>query len=223
MTRNLKALFGTMLALAAFGGFASNAQAAEFHCSVEPCRFRFSPDGEGKNAHHVFIIDDKQIGEGLIITCGTISGEGTQLNHTAAEITVTNISYKSCTLGGSSSLTINMSECSYLFAASGTVTIKCPEKQTIRAETPGCVYRIPPQGPLTGISYTTIGSSPNREITVATNVKGIAVTIEGFKSACILDPSHSFEGTDTTGNSIATAETDPEPPGTPVMADGWWL
>ena len=38
MIRNLKVLVAAAMALAAFGVFsASGAQAAEFHCSAEPC------------------------------------------------------------------------------------------------------------------------------------------------------------------------------------------
>jgi hypothetical protein len=226
MIRNLKVLFGAMLALAAFGVVsASGAQAAEFHCSVEPCRFRLNPDGEGKTAHHVFIIDDLTTGGSVSFTCPRLTGEGTTTGKTATELTVTNLNYNDavagnkCTVAGSTGITVNMMGCDYKFSAAGGVNVECPAGERIRIEKEGCTYEIGPQS-LTGITYTTIGTSPNREVTVSTTVHGIAVSMTGTAAGCLVTSlSDKFEGTYTTGNTIVTAETDPGE----VMADGWWL
>jgi hypothetical protein len=57
MIRNLKILLAAAMALAALEAIsASGAQAAEFHCTVEPCRVTLKPDGTGKTAHHVLVV-----------------------------------------------------------------------------------------------------------------------------------------------------------------------
>jgi hypothetical protein len=227
MIRNLKMLVGPMLVLGAFAAIgASGAQAAEFHCSVEPCRYRLNIDGTGKTAHHVFVIDDKNTKESVAVTCPRITGEGTSVTKTFTEATVTNLNYndeiegKKCLIAGAVGATVNMMGCDYRFSAAGTVRVECPAGERIRIESAtGCVYEVPAQGPLNGIGYLTTGVSPTREITVSVNVVGIAVSMTGTKAQCFLDPTHMFEGTYTTGNTKVTAESDPDE----VMADGWWL
>jgi hypothetical protein len=233
MIRNLKVLFGAMLALAAFGVVsASGAQAAEFHCSVAPCTFRLNPDGEGKNAHHVFIIDDLTTGESVSFTCPRLTGEGTTTTKTSSEITVTNLNYNDevngskCNVVNGAKINVDMMGCDYDFTAAGQVFVRCPEPRAsnrIRIEkTEGgaCTYEVPDQGPLGTVTYTTIGSEPNREVTVSTNVVGIQVSMTGTPAGCLVKSlSDNFEGRYTTGNTKVTAETDPGE----SMADGWWL
>jgi hypothetical protein len=115
-----------------------------------------------------------------------------------------------------------MNGCDYRFSAAGTVKIECPETKRIRLETrtTGCVYEVGPQT-LSGVAYSTIGASPNRDVTVSVNVTGIAVTVVGTRATCLIAPSSSgdtLEGTYTTGNTIVTAETGN---GSGTMADGW--
>jgi hypothetical protein len=224
MIRNLKILFGATLAVAAFGAIgASGAQAAEFHCSVEPCRFRLNSDGTADKAHHVFVIDDKTTGVSTSITCGRLTGEGRSNTKTFLEATVTNLAYGDiqCLEGGTIKTSVVMNECTYHFRAGGEVSVACPEGKKIEIVSgTGCVYTIGPQGPLKGITYTTIGAAPNREVTVSVNVTGIAVTLDGTKAQCVpFDPADNFEGTYTTGNTLVTAETDDA---NEAMADGWW-
>ncbi len=60
MIRNLKVLFAAALAPTALGAIAASAQGAdEFHCSVEPCRGTLKPDGTGKTAHQVFVVENE--------------------------------------------------------------------------------------------------------------------------------------------------------------------
>ncbi|MET0557268.1 MAG: hypothetical protein ABW065_01160 [Solirubrobacterales bacterium] len=231
MIRNLKVLFGAMLALVAFGVVSvSGAQAAEFHCSVENCRYRLKTDINeavgAKNYHHVFIIDDLTTGGSVSFTCQDLTGEGTTIFKTASELTVTNLNYNDknaagvgCTIGGSGSLTVDMNGCDYLFSAAGTVKVVCPEGKKIELTKVGCTYTIGPQGPLAGITYKTIGTSPpGREVTVSPNVKGISITLDGTPEGCGVGAlTDKFEGTYTTGNTTVTAETQAE-----VRADGWW-
>src|ERR1044071_4586469 len=87
MIRNLKVLIAAALALAAFGALgAAGAQAAEFHCSVEPCRYTLKPDGTGKTAHHVFRIVKGETSGAVI--CTTLSGEATSAKKTTTESVV---------------------------------------------------------------------------------------------------------------------------------------
>jgi hypothetical protein len=217
-------LFSALLALGAFAAAgASGAQAApELHCSVEPCRFRLNPDGEGKTAHHVWVIDDKSTGAALSFTCAGLDGEGTSTTRTSQEITFTNLNYNRtpCTVDGSTGITFNMMGCGFAFTAAGQMSIRCPEPAVnrIRVEKPGCTYEVGEQGPLGGITYHNLGVSPSREITVSNNVTGIVLTMTGTSTGCLLNPADSFEVTYITGNTIWTAETQSE-----VRADGWWL
>jgi hypothetical protein len=222
MIRKFKILFGALLALVSIGAIdASGGQAAEFHCNVEPCRLRLNPDGEGKTAHQVFIIDDVTTGLSLSFTCARLTGEGTTSTKTSSEVLITNLSYNDvpCTVAGSTGVTINMMECGYKLTAAGNGFVVCPSGQRIRFEKPNCTYEVGEQGPLSGITYTTLGSTPNREVTVSMNVKGIALSMTGTTAGCLVNPADKFEATLTTGNTIVTAETDPGE----VMADGWWL
>jgi hypothetical protein len=218
MIRNLKVLFGAVLVVTALGAIgASLSQAAKFHCSVEPCRFTLDPDGVGKVAHHVFIIDDKNTKESVSFTCARLTGEGTAEFIPTTEATVTNLNYNDvpCTIDGSTGVTVNMMGCDYRFNSAGTVRVECPTGERIRIEKTGCTYEIGPQGPLNGILF--FGGRP--EITAAANVANIAVTMTGTTAACLLNPADEFEGTYTTGNTRMTAETDSE---FSVMAECWW-
>jgi hypothetical protein len=231
MIRNLKALIGAVLVLTAFGAIGSpGAQGAEFHCLTIPCRVRLNPDGTGKLSHHVFIVTDLKTGESVSFTCPRLTGEGTLETGTASELTITNLNYNDkvgetgCTINGSTGLTVNMNGCDYKFQAAGLVSVECPFSKEIEIVSGlGCTYKVPPQSSLLGISYTTIGTSPNREVTASTTLlKGIKVTVVGSKAQCLIEPSssgHPFEGRYTTGNTLATAETNPGE----SMTDGWWL
>ena len=69
MIRNLKVLVAAAMALAAFGVFsASGAQAAEFHCSTEPCTGTLKPDETAgtKTSHHVFIVHNSAAGSSFL-------------------------------------------------------------------------------------------------------------------------------------------------------------
>jgi len=224
MTRNLKAIVAAALALGAIAAVsASGAEAAEFHCNVEPCRFRLNSDGTGKTAHHVFIIDDKTTGQTLTITCSRLTGEGRSNTKTFLEAVVTGLNYNDveCRDTGAAKVTVEMNGCTYHFRSAGQVSVACEVGKKIELKyASGCVITVGPQGPLNGITYTTIGVSPNREVTVSVNVVGIAVAFDGTKAQCGVEPTDVFEGTYTTGNTIVTAETDDV---SEAMSDGWWL
>lgn len=217
MIRNLKVLLLAAMAVAAFGAFSvSGAQAAEFHCSVEPCSLTTKADGTAKNSHQVFIVT--QGAKSAATTCNTISGESTGNAKTATSVTLTNVKYEGCNVAGAPS-TVNMNGCHYKFNNTNTVNVICPAEKSIEitvTET-GCAFKIGAQGPLAGIGYATIGTTPNREVTVSTNVTGITGTANN-KCGSIEIAEGAVTGDYTTGNTIVTGES-----AGGVMADAWYL
>src|SRR4051812_44687039 len=118
MIRNLKILIAAAMALAALGAIsASGAQAAEGHCSIEPCKVTVLPDGTpgiaGKTAHQVFVV--KQGVNSTSVTCQKISGDGTVLTKTFKTIQLGNVAYSTCTLATGSPADVRMNGCEYHF------------------------------------------------------------------------------------------------------------
>ncbi len=217
MIRNLKVPMLAAMAVAALSAVgASSAQAVEFHCSVKPCTVTVKQDGTGKTAHQVFESNlPKQI---LPITCKAVQAEATAEKQTEASLTFQNVVYTECEFLGVAA-TVEMSECDYLFSAAGEVQIKCPEGKQIAFEAAGCVVHVPAQGPLKGITYHNIPEETSQnEVTVSTAVKGIQSQATG---AGCPEVGESKGGEYTTGNTIATGETDP-PSSEVEHANAWW-
>jgi len=218
MIRNLKVLLAAAMAVGVLGALsASGAQAAEFHCSVEPCRVTVKPDGTGKTAHQVITI--KVGSQTFSTTCNTITGEGTSSTKTFKELTLTNIVGAECSIQGEAA-NLTMNGCHYLMkvtgASTGSLTIICPAGKQIEAGTnggSGCIYNIPAQGPLNGFKFH--NNEAKTEITVETSITGMAVTIN---NKCYGIKEGPAEAEFTTGNTILTSETDPGG----VMASLWW-
>jgi len=219
MIRNLKILFVAAMALGAFGVFnAAGAQAAEFHCSVEPCRYTLTRDGTEETAHHVFVLKNAKK-ETISFTCESLSGEGTSALKTAATLTVTNPAYTNCesVLGKA---TVEMNGCEYKFTSSGTVTIVCPgtNKIDIKASAT-CTVQVGPQGPLNGITYHNLNKGSGKgSVTVSAKVAGIASTVTGSCGTFDIT-STPITSEYTTGNTIVTAEKDNANKET---VEGWW-
>ncbi len=204
MTRNLKILMLAAMAVAALSAVgASSAQAAEFHCSVEPCRITVTQDGTGKTAHQVFDVNlPKQI---LPITCKGVHAEATMTKKTEASLTIENIQYTECEFVGRPA-TVSMNGCDFLFTAAGQVQVKCPEGKQITFEAEGCVVHVPAQGPLNGITYHNLPEGGGKvEVTTSAAVKGIQAVATG---AGCPEVGESKTGEYTTGNTIATGEQD---------------
>jgi hypothetical protein len=229
MIRNPKALLAAALALAAIGALsASGAQAAGFHCAANPCRYTLKPDGTGTTAHHVFIVETANASNAVSFTCSELRGEGRAESEELTVVTVENLSYPTagCKINGSSGLTVDMNGCKYQFTNTGTVSmVGClnAAKAIEFTVTGGCVFSIPESAVQNkpGVKFHTIGVAPNREMTVEVS----HVAIEGITSnaACapLIGEGHTtgLVGTDETGNSIVTGETDVE---NPVMVDTWF-
>jgi hypothetical protein len=167
MIRNLKILVSAVAVLTALDALgASGVHAAEFHCSVEPCRVTLKPDGTGKTAHQVFII--RNAAESVSFTCASVSGEATMATKTKKELTVTNVEYQGCFTIGTEAR-VKMNECDYLFGAEGEFSIKCPAGKKIEWIVLGCTATIGEQGPLPGMKYHDAGITKS-ELTVETAV-----------------------------------------------------
>lgn len=234
MIRNLKVLLAAALALTALGAIAASAHAAdEFHCSVNPCRLTLKTDGTGATAHQVFVVENAAKTESASFTCESLRGEaefsGTVTNDITLGWTVGTTdreAYDNCKINGSPGVVWHMNSCKYTLTGGaggrtepGTaeVHILCNAGDVIEMTLPSstCVFRIGPQT-LSGVGYHNVGTSPNREITVTTNLAGIVVTATAGCSV-IINPNQTLIGTRTTGNFLITGET---PAG--VMADAWF-
>jgi len=198
---------------------AANAQGAElFHCSVEPCRVTLKPDGavNTKSSHHVLII--KKGAFSSSVTCGEFSGEGTVSKKDDTEITIFPV-YKNCNLAGTPA-TVENGGCHFLvtshFFSGFAIHVTGGPECAFIIKTAECVISIPRGQSFTGLTYTNINAKT--EVTTAASVKNIKGTA-GAGCAPVLGFTGSFtEGEYTTGNTIATGETDPGG----SMASVWW-
>ena len=207
MIRKLEVLIAATAALVAFGALAATgAQAAEFHCSVEPCRVTMKQDGTGKTAHHVISFTN---GVSTIqTTCNAVTGEATMSSKTSAELTVSNIKGEGCTIAGQFS-TLTSNGCHYLIKSAGTLTITCPVGKEIENNGVGCNYNIPAQGPIKGVGLHNIGT------TEVTGELKVPLTVNATGASC---PWGAVSGEFVTGNVLLTGETDPGG----AMANLWW-
>jgi hypothetical protein len=215
MIRNLKVLLAAAMALMAFSAVsASGAQAAEFHCSVSPCQLTPLSDGTAKNSHHVFIVTQGAVSAAT--TCNSITGSSSISGNTTKEVTFSNIIYEGCNVAGEPS-TVETGKCDYQFTSDGTVHIKACEGGAIKivVTATGCTFTIGEQT-AGGITYTPIGTSPKREVTVSTNVTGITGTANDSCTNLKINPG-AITGDYTTGNTRLTGES-----GT-TQADAWYL
>jgi hypothetical protein len=206
MIRNLKVLLLAGLAVVAFGALnASMAQASgeQYHCSVTPCKVVVKPDGAvgSKTAHHVF---DFKVNAGNLttVTCNQLSGHGTSSTATTTELTITELKYLECNVGGQAATT-NANGCHYLFTAGteGTVHVQCPAGASIQVTFGTCVLSVGAQT-LSGIKYHNVGT----EVTVESLVTGIHGTTT---AGCPGGAGTFTTGEYTTGNSFVTGQTDP--------------
>jgi hypothetical protein len=219
MIRILKALALGALALTAMSvAVASSAQAAEFHCSVEPCGYTLKPDGTGKTSHQVFAAINSA-GESLSFTCPEISGEATTAGKTSSTLSFSSMGMGvGCTgLGIAASYRLN--GCRFAFGASGTLAVtNCPKGIEFEIGATGCILRISEQGPVSGVAFHNIGQEvlKTTEITGETNELPLVGTLIGTTAQCLIDVTKTpitFEY--RTGNFLLTGESG-------SMANAWW-
>jgi hypothetical protein len=209
MIRNRKALIAGAMVLVAAGVLgASGVQAAEFHCSVEPCRATLKADGSGKSAHHVFIV--KQGTASAAATCNTLTGETTSSKSSAGDLTFTNLKYEGCSVAGEPS-EVAMNGCTYLVNASGGVSVACEAGKAIEIKVlaSGCTFKVGAQA-LAGLAFKDTGSPSTNtaEITVETKVAG-AVGSANSKCVSLGIVEGAVTGEYATANMLVTGESDP--------------
>jgi hypothetical protein len=224
MFRNLKVLFAAAMVMGAVGAFsASGAQAAEFHCAQVNCVFTASPDGtvNTKASHLVYVVSNAK-GESVALTCEQLTGSGTIATKTASLLTFnTGLAVHNCKDSAGNEVKVHFNGCDFTFTSAGLVGVQCPEGKKIELTSgPGqrCTETIGTFSDRGTLTYTTIGVTPNRHVTVATNVPNIPVTLDGTTANCLLDvTSTPITSAYTTGNITVKATAGG------VAADGWWL
>jgi len=141
----------------------------------------------------------------------------------ATELTVREGGVENCFVNGSAGLTVDTNGCeATIRSAGGTTdsaeaTLTCPSGKKVQATYNGCVLEIPGGQTFKGGGYKTIGTSPNREVTVTGTTTVPKLEFTGTQAQCLINPNQTLIGTVTTANAIVTAET----PGG-VMADAWY-
>lgn len=222
MIRNLKILALAGMALVALGAFAaSGAQAAEFRCSVEPCRYTAKPDGVGKTTHQVFVASNAA-GESVLFTCQQLTGVATTAGKTTSELTFSSLGLGlPCSVNSSTTVTIILNGCHFTYGASGTFSIKgCLGGGGFELNAPstGCALNVPEQGPVSGVKFHNVGEESKTTTEITAEVSGLPLSGSVTKQ-CGIDLSKTPITVEyKTGNFLITSETDPGG----VMANAWW-
>lgn len=162
MTRKFKSLglvLAAVFAMSALG--VSAASAAEFHSAKAPTTISGT-----QSSSHVFTTNAGTV------TCKTATFSGTQSTTTATTVQLTP-TYSSCTAFGFINVPIDVNGCSYTFTSHGATTVDCPSGKAFEITAPGCTTKVGPQTFASGMTYTTVGSTPSRSISASTNISGI--------------------------------------------------
>ncbi|MET0558845.1 MAG: hypothetical protein ABW065_09280 [Solirubrobacterales bacterium] len=198
--------------------FASSAQAAEFHCSVEPCGYTLKPDGTGKTSHQVFAATNSA-GESLSFTCPEISGEATTAGKTNSILSVSSLGMGVGCTGFGAAASYRLNGCRFAFGAAGTLAVtNCPKGIEFEVGATGCILRISEQGPVNGVVFHNIGqeASNTTEITGEISKLPLAGALIGTTAQCLINVTKTpitFEY--RTGNFLLTGESG-------SMANVWW-
>jgi hypothetical protein len=227
MTRNLKALLVSAMAVLAMGAVgAQGAQGALFHSEINNPTLTVKTDGalNSKTAHQVFDV------AGATWTCAGVTGDGVPVGPvggTSTSLTL-DVAYDSpCTYIGQE-LNIQMRGCDYTITSHGTFSFTnstgkscATEPIVVSVPSPPCTITMGNAGGvnqnLHSIKFHNLnpGGGVNREITLETAVTG--VTYHATGSGCPLTGTRS-DGSFTTGNAIVTAEN----PVGGSMVGIWW-
>lgn len=198
--RMLGIAFVAVFAMSAMA--ASAASAAEFHAAESPSKVNAVNEGA-----HVFTA-------GLVgsISCNKATFKGTEFVASPSKTVEVAPVYSECTFLGVGT-TVNMNKCTYRFNQptgagpfTGTVNVICPIGNEIEFSAGTCTVKVPAQGPLSSLTYTNQGVTPNRRVKVVSNVSGITYNA-GI--GCNGTPGVHNDGT-YKGTAIAAAETEAE-------------
>jgi hypothetical protein len=162
MKHKFKALGLVLAAVFAFSAVSvASASAAEFHSAAAPTTLT------GNQAtSHVFTTNAGTV------TCKTATFTGTQSVVTSSTTTLAP-TYSNCTAFGFLGVPIDSNGCSYVFSATGSTQIQCPAGKSIEVTVPFCTTSVGPQTIASGMTFETVGTTPNRTILAKTNISGI--------------------------------------------------
>ena len=226
MTRNLKVMLLVLLAMIAFGGFATVAQGAQFTApgagAGVTTTAKISKDGTGKTSHHVLIIGTAV--SFVAFTCEEITGPGHFIGPSPFEVTFILFVLHNCNAAGQA-VTVTNTGCNVTFTANGEVHIGnsgakvCKHgagNSPIDIEFAGCKVEIGAQT-LKGVKYhnlnaagTTVGSGEGTKVTVEPSITGITYNAAGANCPYGTTSNGSY----TTGNTIISGT---RPAGTTVQ------
>jgi hypothetical protein len=186
MKHKFKALglvLGVVFALSAVG--VASASAAEFHSSIEN-----NPLTGTQKTSHVFTTSAGTV------TCTTAKFTGTQAAKNSATTKLAP-TYEGCTAFGFISVPIATNGCEYNFNANGSTAVECPAGKSIEVKVPFCTTSIGSQTFSSGMSFETVGTTPNRSILATTNISGIS-----YNECGTVRTNGTYKGTTTvTGKS----------------------
>jgi hypothetical protein len=151
---------------------------------------------------------------------GTVSGE--------KEVTTTEQidlipEYSKCAIEGNE-VTVNMNGCFYrmtigqLASEENTVHLVCPIGKQIEITIPGCLMKIPPQGPLKGVTYTTVVKNEKHAVVIDFSIGEVTTHFEapspcifkGTKHAMTISGSVVLQAFTTEGKPVDFTATGPK-------------
>lgn len=190
MTRTLKALGLTLMAVCALGAItAAGASAATFNSGAEKTIVTGSSE-----SNHVFTAS------GFSVECTTAEFKGTQVGTAVSTLTV-HPTYTGCTssLGNAP---VDTTGCDYVFNATTNGTghlpaaISCTASSVIKVTAPGCTLSFGTQNPTGGVVATNLGSGSTADVTVDATVTA-TFSKSGFGCFVISGTTGSYSGPTT--------------------------
>jgi len=171
MTRNLKALGLALVAVFAMSAVMASAASAE-------SAFKFKSEGTPTK-----LTGKQHAGNDVFTThtgtvsCNEAKYSGEQVGTEVSEVTVTPV-YSECKAFGLFNVPVTTNGCVYTFKTgtktgatyAGSVSIVCPEGKVIEVEAPGCTVTVGSQANVGGITFTNIGTTTTREVTLDVNI-----------------------------------------------------
>jgi hypothetical protein len=223
MTRNLKALLVSAMAVLAIGAVgAQAAQGALFHSEISNPTLTPQTDGalNSKTAHQVLDF------AGAAVTFAGIAGDGAFGEGLTSTTMTLDIAFDSPGTFVGQSATINMNGCDITVTSHGTLSLTnrtgkncATEPITFSVPSPPCTVTLGSAGGvnqnLESVSFHNLSVGSARVITMEANVTGIHYVAHG--SGCPLTGTRT-DGTYTTGNSTITGEN----PINGAMVGVWW-
>jgi hypothetical protein len=179
MTRSLKALGLTALAVFAMSALAASAASANplFHSEIEDTTLTGA-----QTAANVLSIDKGEM------KCETVKFTGTMEAATTSTMTLTP-KYEKCKLAEQNAV-VTPNGCGYLFHLApnsetfeASMDIECPVGQQLEIDMEFCTITIPPQTGLKKVTFTNEGATTTRSVIADLSITGFHYVEHGFLCA----------------------------------------